>query len=294
MLPLLVLPLLPLPAQAQDAATVLISAFKGQDAASVPVAMSMPNLLEAALATQSDIELMRLDQAPPIHEQQASLYMDACPDERVSGCTFVVGEAAGAAFALTGTVTRHVEQQPLTEGADPPSPEMLVQLQILDIDQMHEALSVELVYTADTADSFSDAVPSMLSDVVEGWVGQVVDIRDLELDEDPDAYLGREEAARELSALEGELGEVEGTRTHGDLTTAPRREERAGISHSELLARYESKRNPWDEMGLTSREYLAWWNSGWDYNSWSRRFDGRKGQVLLRAHGGWGIKAARG
>ena len=291
-----ILPLLiPSPIYAQDVVPVLISGFQGQDAASVPVAMDLPDVLADVLANQEDLELLRLGRAPAIHDQSASLYLEACPDGQVVGCTFVVGEAADAAFALTGTVRQHGEAPlPLEDGAPPPPPELMVELQILDIQQVQEALTVELIYTADTAGGFADSVPDMLNDVVEGWVGQVVDIREFEPDDDLEEEVNREMAARELTELEGELGEVAGSRSHADLTTAPRREARAKLTHNELLAQYEGKRNPWDQMELGSREYLAWWNSGWDYNSWSRRFDGRKGKLLARVHGGWGIQPSHG
>ena len=295
MLPLLLPLLLPSPTHAQDLVPVLISGFQGQDAASVPVAMRLPELLEQALADQDDLDLLRLERVPDVHDQTATVYMDACPDGQIVGCSFVVGEGAGAAFALTGTVKLH-GKAPLTldDAKPPPPPELLVELQILDIEQVEEALTIELVYTADTERSFADTLPDMLHDVVEGWVGQVVDIRVFEPDTEPEDAVTREEAARDLTDLEGELGEVEGNRTRGNLTTAPRRDERPKLDHKALLAQYEGKRNPWDERDLTSREYLAWWNSGWDYNSWSRRFDGRKGQLMARIHGGWGLNPTHG
>lgn len=295
MLPLLLPLLFPSPTHAQDHVPVLVSGFEGADAASVPVAMDMPGLLADVLSNQDDLELILLENAPAIHDQTATVYMESCPDGQIVGCTFVVGEAAGAAFALTGSIQTIPSAPPIMEdGEEPPPPELSVALQILNVEQMHDALEVELVYTAETADSFADTLPDMLNDVVEGWVGQVVDIREFEPDTSDEDEADRELSAAELAELEGELGEVEGSRSHGDLTTAPKREDRPKLSHKELFAQYEGKRNPWDQMELTSKEYLAWWNSGWDYNSWSRRFDGRKGQLLLRAHGGWGLQPTHG
>ncbi len=296
MLPL-ILPLLLSPFQLLVRFTEsLLSGFQGLDAASVPVAMNMPELLAEALTGQAELELLRLEGVPAINEDQSALlYMQSCPEGRIVGCSFVVGEKAGAAFALTGTVQQRSETSPTDAGhASPPPPELLVQLLILDVEQMHDALEVELVYSADTAHSFADTVPAMLADVVEGWVGQVVDIREFEPVEDPDAELEREEAARELTDLEAELGEVEGSRAQGEMSGEPERQARPKMSHDDLLAQYEGKRNPWDEMEISSRQYLAWWNSGWDYNSWSCRFDGRKGTVLVRAHGGWGLAPTHG
>ena len=125
-----ILPLLiPSPIYAQDVVPVLISGFQGQDAASVPVAMDLPDVLADVLANQEDLELLRLGRAPAIHDQSASLYLEACPDGQVVGCTFVVGEAADAAFALTGTVRQHGEAPlPLEDGAPPPPPELMVEL----------------------------------------------------------------------------------------------------------------------------------------------------------------------
>jgi len=218
-------------------------------------------------------------------DQPAERYMDSCPGGQVIGCTYVLAEAAGAAFALTGTV-RALPPTDGEEGGE--ETEFLVRLSILDVETYEEALEVELVYTSDTEESFADAVPNMLRDVVEGWVGQVVDIRAPASEPQTEDQINREVTGRELDELQDELGEVEGSRTAGELTTAPRREERERFKHEEMLTAYDGRPAPWEEMEITSRQYLAWWNSGWDYPSWSRRFEGRKGQVMLRLLGGYG------
>jgi hypothetical protein len=186
-------------------------------------------------------------------------------------------------------LTGKVEARPSgmwVEGEEPPPPEIEVLLQILDVAASHEALAVALIYSAETEATFADAVPLMLQDVADGLVGEDVDIRTAAA-KPPRKGRTPVEEAEGLEGLSEELGEVEGQHGGGDLTTAPRRVSRERLTLEELEARETDK--PWEPLGLTSRQYFTWWNSGWDYPSWSRRLDGRRGQFLFRLLGGAGL-----
>ncbi|MFH1464417.1 MAG: hypothetical protein ABIO70_08520 [Pseudomonadota bacterium] len=139
---------------------------------------------------------------------------------------------------------------------------------------------MRLIYSEATEASFTDAVPLMLQDVVDGLVGEEVDIRRAAPEE------GRGRVAVEGEEVEG-MEDLDGPRSDGRLTTDPRRESRERLGLEELEAKETTK--PWEPLGLTSRQYLTWWNSGWDFPSWSARLDGRRGQLLLRLQGGFGL-----
>ncbi len=281
---------------AQAGAPVLVSSFEAQDAVAAPLAQRLPQILLAELEPYEDFDLVDIGRVQPIGGVPAALYLEACPPGQGEGCSLVVAEAAGAAYALTGTVR---STDPLAEveaagggtGAEPageePELELLVELKVLDVDSYEAGLEVVLSYASSTEDSFADAVPMMLQDMLQGYVGQSVDIR-LAVPAGPEDPLDRAQAARELDDLSAELGEVAGDKGDDTLTSAPRRDDREKTSARQLAVREQGGPTPWDELGISLPQYAAWWNSGWDYSTWSQRISGRKGQVLLRLQGGVG------
>ncbi len=281
-------------AASQAAVPVLVTAFEGADLEAEALAERMPQILADELSIEG-IQLLDVWDNPPVGDTLAPMYLDACPHGQLEGCSFVLGEGAKAAYVILGRVRTldPPEPPPLPEDAaepveppEPPPVEREVTLRILDIGAYEEVLSVVLVHTRDSEDSFADAVPLMIQDAAEGWVGDKVDIRTT-VTKDEDG-VDKDAAAQDLDALSQELGEVDG---HGESldTSEPRYEERPRKSLAQLLEENPGRPAPWDDWGITPRQYTAWWNSGWDFYSWSRRLRGRKGQLLLRAHGGWGL-----
>jgi hypothetical protein len=281
---------LALSAAAHGAVPVFIAPFDALDHGADELAHRMPAILSAELAPDPDMRVIDLASVPDIGDTSAVRYMDTCPPGQIEGCSYVVGEAAGAAYALLGTVrTLPPSREPLDEGAEPPSIEREVSLRILDVKFYNEVLSVVLVHTDETEDSFADAVLMMMQDAAAGWVGAEVDIRTTGMvsESGPD----RDEAARELEDLDRELGEVAGQGSALS-TSEPHRVQRDPMSLAQLLEGHPPE--TWEELGLEPEQYLAWWNSGWDYPSWSRRLWGRRGQILLRGHGGMGLGPTHG
>jgi hypothetical protein len=292
--------LLALLAPVHAAIPVLISPFEAQDREAAALAERMPGILAAELAPDPDLRVLDPALIPDIGDTPAPLYLDICPPGQLEGCSYVVGEAGGAAYAILGSVrTMDPEPAPVrTEAGGPaagdakeePAVERLVSLRILDVKFYNEVLSVELVHTDATEESFADAVLLMMQDAASGWVGGEVDIRSANTPT-PKEAVNKDEAASELQDLSQELGEVEG-QGRARASTEPRREERPHRSLAELRAQEDP--STWRQLGVSEREYLAWWNSGWDFASWSRRLDGRQGQLLLRAHAGLGLGPTHG
>ena len=286
--------LLGLLASAHAAIPVLVAPFEARDREADELAARMPEILRVEL--EADPELQVLDPAgiPDIGDTSAPLYLEVCPPGQLEGCSYVVGEAGGAAFALLGSV-RTLEPQlapfSLDEGdtavldsLEEPVIEREVTLKILDVKFYNEVLEVVFVHTEATEDSFADTVLLMMQDAAAGWVGGEVDIRTTAPPPEPEVDRG--EAVQDLDDLSQELGEVEG-QGRASSSAEPSREDRAKLTMELLLAREDP--STWENLHLTARQYLSWWNSGWDFASWSTRLDGRRGQLLLRAHGGLGM-----
>jgi hypothetical protein len=282
------------------AVPVFIAPFEALDKDAEALAERLPAILGAELAGDPSLEVLDPVDFPDVGDITAELYLEVCPPGQMEGCAYVVGEAGGASYALLGTV-RTLEPDPLPvpqEGEEldlldaepePPPIEREITLKILDVAFYNEVLEVVLVHTEPTEESFADAVPWMLQDAASGEVGGEVDIRTtVPLDLGPEDEQDKEE--RDLDSLSAELGEVDG-RGDAQSTSAPRREDRPRKRRSDLE---DEDPSTWRELGLTSQQYLAWWNSGWDLASWSRRLDGRRGQILLRAHGGLGLVPTHG
>ena len=279
------LALLCAPSQAEQAVPVLLSAFSPEQVEATALALRMPDILKAELGVDERFALIGLEQVRNVGELSATMYMDSCPPGQLVGCSYVVGEAAQAAYAITGTVSVADEVEAAEEGEEEPETELHVKLIFLNIEEYREVLEVPLVHSADTEDSFADSVAMMLGDLTEGYVGRAVDIREAE-PADPNGAVDKEAAARDLEALYDELGEVE-TDTGQDEDAGPSRVQRVHYTLDEMVEK-EAGNEPWAELGMSPKEYVRWWNSGWDVGSWRQMQLGRKGQVLLRAFGGWG------
>ena len=287
--------LLGLLAPAHAAIPVLVAPFEAQDRQATELALRMPAILRAELEADPDMQVLDPAAIPDIGDTAAALYLEVCPPGQLEGCSYVVGEAGGAAYAVLGTV-RTLEPQPapfslddaeVLDSADQTEPELETEitLRILDVKFYNEVLQVVLVHTPSTEDSFADAVLLMMQDAAAGWVGGEVDIRTTVAAPEP-SRVNQGEAQRELDDLSQELGEVEG---QGRASSAgePSREDRPRLTMEQLLARDDP--SAWQDLDLSARQYLSWWNSGWNFASWSKRLDGRRGQLLLRAHGGLGL-----
>ncbi len=274
------------------AVPVFIAPFEALDRDAEELAGRLPAILRAELATDPELEVLDPAAFPDVGDTSAELYLEVCPPGQMEGCAYVVGEAAGASYALLGTV-RTLEPEPrrspmegeeLDDELELPPIEREVTLKILDVAFYNEVLEVVLIHSEPTEDSFADAVPWMLQDAASGAVGAEVDIRTT-VATGPRPSGDEDKEERDLDSLSAELGEVDG-RGDTQASSAPRREDRPRKGMGDLQREDPSL---WEDLQLSPRQYLAWWNSGWDFASWSTRLDGRRGQLLLRAHGGLGL-----
>ena len=296
--------LLSVVAVASAQVSVLVSNFEGVDPATRQIAAHLPSLIEEDLSGYEEFLVLSLKNAPAVSKYSAVLYMLSCPPGEYVGCTFVVGQAGKARYGITGRVRplseedrKAREQTPkksddpddfsFDEGApatatpaDPTKPVVLaeVDVSVLDVTNSQELLSFVVPYRSDAEATFASGIGFALLGVLEGDVGQMEDIRTTGKPIQSKSNIDRDSVIRDLDALNEEMGEVEGRRSEA---SGPRRESRPHYTLDEMLSK-EAANRPWDKMGLTPREYVAWWNSGWDIDSWNELAVGRAYQWMLR------------
>ena len=244
-----------------EMATVFVAPFQPRNAAAAGLAGMMSSFLESELSRVPDLNIIPIDAVPPVHDMSASLYLESCPPGKQVGCAFVVGQGAGAEYALTGTV------QSDTKGTR-------VEIAIIDVRSSREAMSFVAVLDVGEDERFAEGVASVLIAVVRGEAGRVEDIRDMSVAASPDYSA----AVAQLAQLTSELGDVEAyARPTGTLIVPPK------VTVEEISERMEREGvKPWERVGLKPDEYLRWKNSGEDLETWKARHDGRKQKLILR------------
>jgi hypothetical protein len=246
--------------------TVFVSPFQPQNADSAGIAGMMSSFLEAELSRFPDLSVIPVDAVPAVHDTSATVYLESCPPGQQVGCAFVVGEGAGAEFALTGTV------QSDATGTQ-------VEVSIIDVRASREAMSFVATIGVGEDARFTEGVAAVLIAVVRGEAGRVEDIRDLSVT----AATDYSAAAAQLAQLSAELGDIEAHNARSGAVIVP-----PVITAEEISDRMEREGvKPWERVGLGPDEYLRWKNSGEDLVAWRERHNGRKGKLVLR--GGFGF-----
>ena len=256
---------------ASAAETVFVSEFQARDPAAAGFASLLGPSLHSALDARDEIEAKGADEAPDFAEYSASIYVASCPDGEAVGCAFVVGEMMDAPFAVTGQVRTQ------TDGS------RLVEVNIIDVVDSREALSLRIPVALGDDDAFVSSVSDVVVAVVQGEAGLVEDIRELGEDEDEVrrlSALDNDAVAAQLSELESKLGDV--------AVVADRNVRRVEYTLDDLSTDMEAEgAKPWERMGMTPGEYMKYKNSGLTYPQWKTRSAGRQMQVLVRASGGF-------
>ena len=252
---------------------VLVSRF--EDECSVEVEQALRAALEAHevyhAVTAADVAF--------IEGQTGEVYIDACEPDGLVGCTFQLAELAEARLALVGRVEGHSSTGLVR-----------VEISILDVEELQEGMELVLPYDPGSPQGFTDEVLSALADVLAGRSREELDIRVQameEAQEPPEPY----DPEKDPEVLDRALYGMEDERSTPD--AGPEWEERPRYGLDQLMEEM-GEEAPWDLEGLSPRRYLAWWNSGWDMDTWASLARGRKGQILLRACAGAGFGPVSG
>lgn len=249
---------------------VLVSTFQPRAPEAAGLAALLESVVAERLRDEPTLALLRVEATPRFEEYDARIYMDACPPGEVIGCSFVVAERGGAAWAVTGSVT------PADEGHR-------VTVDILDIDDARVVVSFQVTLAAGPDAAFAEAVRKVLLAAMRGEIGQVRDIREEGDDGDEEVYATPEELARQLAELSGELGDL------GAVVSAPRGAiERPTYTVKDIAERMQGEGpKPWERLGMSPGGWLRYKNSGLPLDAWRRLAAGRSLQVLVRPMLGW-------
>lgn len=249
---------------------VFVGEFQAINAEAGSLAALLSGYLVNQLDSHGELDAISAYEAPDIQGYSASTYLLSCPSGEYVGCAYVIGDTVDAEYAVAGTV------ESLNEGTR-------VRLSIIDVVDSREALSFEVDLGLGDDERFAEGVADILLAVIAGEQGAVVDIRDGEEPGEPEDF---DAVNAQLEALASEMGGVDTLTTFSDQTI-----NRPEYTLEDLTQDGDTDAaKPWEVLGMTSTEYLAYKNSGLTVNAWRQLALGRKGQVIIRGAPtvGWG------
>jgi hypothetical protein len=255
-------------AEAAPRKRVLVSNFEARNRSMGATALQLPDQLEQVFLDGGEVEVVTLDQLPPVSDMKASLYASSCPSGQFIGCAFVLGQAGGVDFVVAGAV------EEIREG-------VRTEVHILDIDRSEDVLAFQVDFGRDDTLLFAEGVGAVVSAVGRGEVKLGGDIRAVA---DPGAGAAREReqavARRQLDTLEREIGDVDSVDRMRKGTIV-----RDKVSLDELAEDMDKEgAKPWERLDMTMQEYLRYRNSGVNLMDWRKRMEGRKQQLLIRPY----------
>ena len=230
----------------------------------------IPDFLSQQLVADASFRVLSLGEIGQIYETPAEEYANSCTPGEFVGCAFVLAEAGGADYAVTGTIEAHEYGS-------------RIDVRIVDVSAAREAIGFVVdVATGDDA-ILADAISAVIAAVQRGDIGGESDARSEGVVEEP---LGpdKEEADTDLTQLNEEIGGVDSLDTRGEGILAE--EEYSMYDLAEDMTSEGTK--PWERLEMSPREYLRYKNSGRPLYEWRELAEGRQGQILLRAGLGYG------
>jgi hypothetical protein len=252
---------------ARATTSVVVTGFQPEDNESFGLAVMLSDELERQLGFQGELSILALDDIPPLHGADPRLYLESCPRGEFTGCSFVIAQHAGAAYAVTGSLRVGEE-------------EVAIQLGLVDVAQSREAVSLDLAVPPGGDQALMDQVAGLLGRLIRGELGQLEDIRREGAYDEEET---RELVLSELDELVAETGaEVQLSSLSTGLEVLM-----PGFGPGDLEAmRGEEGLTEWERLGMTERSYLAFRNSGVDLQSWRALSTGRMLQLLVRPRTG--------
>ncbi|MEC8425680.1 MAG: hypothetical protein VX000_17965, partial [Myxococcota bacterium] len=258
-------------ADAAPARRVLVANFEARNQSMAATALQLPDELEQVFAEVAQVEVVTLDQLPPISDMPAVLYASSCPSGQFIGCAFVLGQAGGVDLVVAGAV------EELREG-------IRAEVHILDVDRSEDVLAFQVDFGRSDVKLFADGVGAVVAAVGRGEVELGSDIR---ARVDPGAGAARERdqavARRQIDTLEREIGDVD---------TVDRRRKGTIVKEKlsiESLAEDIDKEGakPWERLDMTMQDDLRYRNSDANLLEWRQWMEGRRQQLVLRPYLGF-------
>lgn len=261
-------------ALAQEPAVVLVAPFEPANGSAAGLVAMMPDFLGQQLA--ADFAVISVAEIGQIYDTPAEEYAASCTPGEFVGCAFVLAEAGGAQYAITGSIEAHERGS-------------RIDVRIVDIRSAREAVGFVVDVAPGDDTILADAIALVIAAVQRGEIGGESDIREEGVVEAP-VGPDKEEAASDLSRLNQEIGGVETLDTREDGVLAA-----TEYTRENLFEDMEAEgTKPWERLRMTPRSYLRYKNSGRPLYEWRELAEGRKRQVLLRAGLGYGRGPVKG
>jgi len=239
---------------------VLYAGIRPETDAVREVAGVLDDLLKTSLGSQPEVHLRTLDTASPIGDESAVDYLANCTVPMLMDCSVLLGRTSQDRFSVFGTVSQR------EEGA-------WAEVTLVDDENGWEALQVVAELGEEDVELFATQAGVVLRNEMERQILPRMQSSTAETDEGDDRAL----EARELATISWEKeGGFKGVRGH-------LREGRKPVTARDLEEKASRDSvTPWERLGMSSREYAHYRNSGLDLATWRDRAAGRKGQVLFR------------
>ena len=84
--------------------TILIYEFEATDGSAYELSDRIPALLLGHMSKNADINAMAIKEMNDISKQTAVEYANGCPANEYAGCAYVLANASGVPYAITGSV----------------------------------------------------------------------------------------------------------------------------------------------------------------------------------------------
>ena len=246
---------------AQAAEPVFVAPFNAVDNESIEMADNLANVILDTFDRNPVVTGFSVDDMKPIHDTPATEYMRACLTDEFVGCAFVVGKASDMKYSVTGRVSN------LERGSE-------VDLRIIEIATAREVFQVTMQVMPNGEDLFAETVSETISGVIDGSIGQEVDLRGEEQEEQ-----GPDEQA--VQAMDDYTRDEGGAETVEERVEVELDEKKLTEQDLEYMMMMEGSKE-WDRLGMKPKEYMAYYNSGMSLGRWKDLNRGRKGQVLIR------------
>ena len=251
---------------------VLIPTFQSTNAGTDAVAEDIRVAVQTAVDETSGTAVLGIASVPAVGDLAAIDYSESCPPGEYVGCAFVLGEAGRVSLAIAGVVSPG------------DGPNVLTEVHVVDVQQSVDLISFVGDFDPATGtESFAETVAAVVASAARGEVKAGGDIRAAAPILDADRA-EKQAAARQLDQLQKEIG---GSGDVGDANVGEFVAEKYTVDDLADDMQTDGSK-PWDRVGMSAQEYLRYKNSGMNLFEWRSRQLGRKGQVLLRAFGGYG------
>jgi hypothetical protein len=263
-LPFLVM-LLAAPSEAAESVRVLASHVQATDPESRSGARTLETAIVAALRRAGAFDVARPSDAPAWPDYDAPTYLASCPLGDLEGCTLVVAQRVEARWAIAATLAVEGEMR-------------AVDVTVVDVASSSAAVSFATRYPVGEEAGFVAGLVDVVKAAEEG-VFTEEDLR-------PDDTSAQDAAARKAAQARAlkQLASIPGLGDPAALSTRGARVlERPALSSDDLARRTLAEgASPWERLGMTSTEYLAYKNSGMSLPEWRLRTRGRAGTLLVR------------